>query len=625
MHVAYKTLIQRLDESVPEPSIIQALLEAAAAWKQDRSSDANHEHEELRALVTSLSAWVGAQGDACVFTPTGELEGWVEPSFALLSCLLGLDPAVDTVAAQNGILVPTIALLAADAGGSVTALQQCIDVVATLCLAETADKILKHLDAVPIVLGLLQRHSANLLLQEELITALALMAKRTRLRQVLAQCDAVAIVVHSLKYQPDYLLLYTAVCRFVRAFAVDAEQCNALLDSGGIDILLTTFKDAMMMDSAAMLSRSVSRADVGADVVASVWTCTTESQRVQRHLADRGFLPALAACLHAESEREGLHEAGLGIVRNMSRTPAFREAITQAGFISIAVGSMRAASSRRVGEVREACGFIGNLACEAHVRLQLAFSGAAPAIVDGLLKCREDKKVAKLALAALVNLTNCEKNRSALAADGRVATLLLDTARLYIGSESLLELAVGAMSHFSVNEDGAAQMLEAGAVDALLVFLMDGVASVPVVSKSMMALRRLYHCPSTSCMNSVSLVLQRLSEASGEDGVPQGILIIVNAMQTHDYDRSVVKETAQLMDLLSKREANVPILLKVAVRPLLRAMEIHRNDAALCDLIANLLANLPLEAEEGWDRNKDDHPSLVGTATSALVPAMSGA
>lgn len=642
MQEVYATLVEQLEQPTSEEAIVSTLQKAERLVSESPDAVSTLDPEDFRALVSKLSTWVGTRvktaavvptgsrvGPAMegvrVLTETGELQGWVQPAMALLSYFLGLDSAADTIATQKGVLLAAVALLAADAGDSLTTLSQCIEVLASLSLVESADKTLKSVGAVPILLSLLQRHASNRHVQQDIVTVLALMAKRTRLRQVLTQSGGVKIMVDLLREHGNNLPLTVAICRFLRSYVVDREQSVQICAHGGIDVLLEEFFDIMLAGEPP--PSELSPADVGADVLATIWACSTDCIEVQKVLPSE-FFSALLRSLTENENHSNLHEAAIGLVRNSSKNATFKEDIVKLEYPKVALEAMRKFGVTHLGLCREVCGFVGSLAAEGPLRAQLAELSAAPSVLDALShnSCYQDRKLAMLALGALVNLTNCERSRQQLAETEQAPANLLEATRVFIGNESILELAVGAISHLAIDGACALQLIEAGAVEAILVFLTECVENAGVVSKCLMALRRLYHGSiSSTDGDTVSPVAARLS---GDGDAVRGTEIIVEAVQAHEQDRGIVKEACQLLSLLGRRSVNVPVLLKVAVRPLLRAMEIHKSEDALCDLIANFLSTLPLEEEGDWDKCQDDPTRslmAVGADLSGAPVATAGA
>merc|ERR1719384_1542791 len=142
--------------------------------------------------------------------------------------------------------------------------------------------------------------------------------------------------------------------------------------------------------------------------------------------------------------------------------------------------------------MKEGCGGFGTLAADPEIRVQLGECGVLQVVLAALAGCtaHKDRKVAKLALGALLNLASCVPNRDILATTD-VVPILLNAARTFIQNENILEYAIGALSHLAVHEACNRQLVSAGAAHALLLFLDEHREDLQVVSKSLVALRRL--------------------------------------------------------------------------------------------------------------------------------------
>jgi len=247
--------------------------------------------------------------------------------------------------------------------------------------------------------------------------------------------------------------------------------------------------------------------------------------------------------------------------------------------------------------------------------------------VDTLGRCRvnDDRKVAKLALGALMNLSTNEANRDTLAKTEVVGTILL-AAQTFMHNEHILELAIGVISHLSVHHLCGRGLVEAGAVEALLNFLQDHKEDLQVVTKSLVALRRLEKTASSAGdQGAVSHPAAVRLLAAVTSSLLAHIQLLVEAMEAHVYDETVCKETALLFASLTKSQVSIGPLMTFAVVPCMKALELHQNDAPAADALGNLLALLPLEDDEQWSKGPDASPKttsevLQGFGVATQVP-----
>jgi hypothetical protein len=290
-----------------------------------------------------------------------------------------------------------------------------------------------------------------------------------------------------------------------------------------------------------------------------------------------------------------LHEAALGVLRNVSRDSTHLQDLIGMGFVAITIKAVRAFPESQV-LVKEACGFVGNLSRDPEIRGQLSDTGIIEEIFGALERCHNngDRKVAKLALGALSNLATAESNRDVLAKIG-VVPVLLEAARLFMGNENILEYAIGAISHLAVHDACNHQLFGAGTVEALLIFVGEHQDDLQVVSKSLIALRRLLkHSQAADGHRPNPAVASSITRAGLPDGA-RGVRLLVEALQAHVYDETVVKEVALLLAGLVGNPAVVPVVVEGAVPLCMKALDVHANDAPVADALASLLAQLPLE------------------------------
>lgn len=518
----------------------------------------------------------------------------------LLARFLGQDPALDNVAIQKGILTSTTALLGTHANDPLMA-KCCVEVLATLSVAESSDSILSRLNTIPMIVETVQKYRDNTSVLEDAITTLALMAKRTRHRRSLTQCKGVNVLVDVLKRSVGMPSLVVATSRFLSSFAVKEECCLIILNAGGIDALIAAFDGSAprLLPQRTPAGGADAVESMRASVAAALWVCSTDCPDAQAAIFSSGWISTVAASLKQAPDHAALWEPTLGVVRGLSRNSSYRDEVVRLGYISIAADAVRRFPNQ-TGLLKEACGVFGNLATDPKVRVHLGEAGVIQSVLHILSTCRahEDRKVAKLALGALSNLASCEENR-AVFAKLQPAPALLKSASIFIGNENILEYAIGAISHLSVHETCNHQLITAGAVEALLLFIGDHSEDRDVVSRAVVALRRLlkFSTPAQDGINPE--MLQKICTAGSADG-NRGVALLVQAFQAHDYDETVAKEIALLLTSLTRLPGLVPVLLAVAAQPCLKAMEVHQNEAGVSDALAGLLSRLPLEEDERW-------------------------
>jgi len=538
----------------------------------------------------------------------------------IISKLLGQDPATDNIAIQKGLLSSVTALLT-KRGRNVTMVRSCLEVLATLSVVENSDTIISRLGSVPVVIDLLKMHREKPAVLEDAITTLALMAKRTRHRRAISQSGGISELVEILKQYISTPSLVVAVCRFLSNFAVKEECCLTVLQNGGVEALISAFDQL----GGPGLQGGLDLADTRATVASAIWVCSMDCGEVQHTLLASGWVPSLAAVLKANPRHAGLHEATLGIVRGLCRHKSYREEIMTLGFIPAAIHAMKTFPDNLV-LLKEACGIFGNLATDPDIREKLGEMGILQQVVSALAKCHvhDERKVAKLALGALMNLSSCEANRNILATT-EVVPVILGAARNFMNNENILDYAIGVISHLAVQDSACQQLTEAGGVEALLLFLEEHPEDLQVVSRSLVALRRLLkHTLATGSQSAWAAVLTQIATAGQQEGA-SGIKLLIDTMQAHVYDETVVKEAALLLASLSKAQNNIPALMQLAVQPCMKALEVHQNDAPVADALGGLLGVLPLEDDDSFSKGESTPKTaeLMGIgATRPQMPAI---
>jgi len=363
--------------------------------------------------------------------------------------------------------------------------------------------------------------------------------------------------------EPELVL---AAARFISSFAVKEESCNALIQCGALPALLACFDD-------------LADPDLRATLLVAIEACAGDAE----HFLEAKWMPQLAKVLYSNPSHLQLHEAGLGVLRALSRIKTAVQEIASLGFVRIIIAAMQRFPNS-VAIQREASAIIGNLATDAALRLMLCKVGAVQQTVATLKNCpaAEDRKVAKLALGALANLAASEANREVMA-NCSAAAATLGVARTFLRNEHVLEYAILAISHLALHDGCAHQLLEAGALEALLLFLQEHGEDLLIASKSLVALGRLLRSDDVEAVSFVA--------CSG----CQGASLLLETLKAHIYDDVVVREASKLLTILCSLPGVPEGLLSPASEPCLKALKLHQNEQSASDALVSLLANLPLE------------------------------
>lgn len=586
---------QTQQESVNAGSLIVHLSQVEANVNASPSMDRGAAQQ----LIAVISSWLrdhqDFQGEFCISL-----------MFSILAKLLGQDTINDGIAIQKGLLSTTTTALQRQSHDE-KRMRSCLEILAALTAMEGSDQILNRLGTVSALTKLLQGYTNNEAVLEDTLTTLAIMAKRTRHRRALMQKENLQPTMDALKRCLGARASSSlAACRFISNFAVKDECRMAVWHHGGIDALCSVFEAS---GTAARRQSS----DVCAALTSALWACATDCTQVQQELMASGWPPYLATALQTSPDHVGLHEAAFGVVRCLSHNRQHQQEIVALGFVEAVTAAMRRFPDNQVIR-KEGCGIFGNLATDADIRVQLGQKGVLEVIVAALDGCQgyDDRKVAKLAMGAIMNLATCEPNREILAQIQAVPSLLA-AARAFVTNESILEYAVGALSHLTMHDVSNQQLIDIGAVEALMLVCSEHCDDLQLATKSLVALRRMYkHAVHAALPGAGFAVLEQIACAGSSDA-SRGVMVIHDAMREHIYDGVVVKEAALLLAGISKLPAQTSTLISVVYPTSMKALGLHQSDAPVADALACFMAELPLEEEEDWD--------LTGTLSEHGLPA----
>lgn len=608
-----------LEAGVPVDQVSPVLTQADALLETVRPGELGF----LQNIVSALCSWLRAN-ELTPSAPGTGAPAQVAPlcrALGLVAKALMQDAGSEGVAIRKGILSSASVLLQRHSRHpSMT--RSCLEVFATLSAVGDSDVIMTRLKVVPAILELLVEHRDDPEVLEDAVTALALLARRTRHRRSLTQGGGVAAVIGFLNetWLSRASALVVAACRFLSNFAVKEECCLVVHQKGGILSLMVAF--AACVDRG--LDELLSPVDARTALLSAIRTCSSDCGEVQNAVFEvPGWLELLAKVLQDNPDNDSLLQAAIGIVREASRHAVYREEVIGLGFVHTAVVAMRQFPGNHA-LLKEACGFFGNLATDPELRIMLGegrveqrgFFGnkstplekrimlgegaVLQEVVGALARCRgaADRKVAKLALGALSNLASCEGNREKLVVFDCVP-VILGAARIFMSNVCILEYALGAISHLTMHDLGNRQLVQGGVVEALLLFTQEHREDLHIVARSLAALRRLLRI--SSPVHKLA-VCREVITAGRSDGA-FGIQVIVEALQCHVYDEDVVREAALVLGVLAGDSFAESALMAFAVQPCVKAMELHQRDAPVCDALAEFVAQLPLEFDEQWSQD----------------------
>lgn len=520
----------------------------------------------------------------------------------ILVRLVSQDSSIEGIAVQKGLLSSCTGLLS-HCVPDTAIIRSSLELVAMLSVVDGTDSIISRLGTVGFIIELLHHHQDNSSVLEDAATALAILVKRTRHRRAVTQTGGMRVLVDILKRRVSDTPLIVAISRFIASFCVKEECALTVVQTGGLEALTAAFQGTAPQ-------ASVATADARASVASAILACVADCSEAQRALSASGWLSSLRDAMQAYPDHLLLYEAGIGIVRSMSRRPEDRQEIVKLGFISLIIRAMRS-FGRSIVLLKEACGAFGNVAMDPELCALLGKLGAIQEVVTALSRCstEEDRKVSKLGLGALWNLATCSENLDILA-QVEAPAVLLSVTQLFMHNENILDYAIGAISHLAVNRGCNKQLLEAGAAEALLLFLAEHREDLMVVSKTLVALRRLAECAETS-------IFGQLLTAGHQDGY-RGLALIVEAMQVHVYDETVVKEAALFLTGFCESPEVAQFVAALATQPCHKALDLHQQETVVADALVGLLSLFPME-EEGVSVAKPE-PNVKASSLLTRTP-----
>jgi hypothetical protein len=450
-------LLRELEESQTGEVTTAVLFEYLVGAAQDTAErDSNARGQ----AVSQILGWLRARDDfADVIC--------IRMLFQLLAKLIPGDVSVEQVAMSRGGITTSTATLRKHMRDPYV-VRSCCEVLASLSTVKDADQTLARSDTPLVILEAMEVHVVAKEVLEDCLTCLAVMTERTRIKRQIAKSKGMLQIVTLLKRSLRAGPLVTAICRFICAYCTKDEYRADVTSHGGAEALIAAFDTQTVVEVRANISHAL-------------LAVLTDESSVQEAIMGMQWLVSLSAVVQQHPEHEGLHAAAIGIVRAMSKNPKYREEIIQLDFVAITSHALTTFTS--VDLVKDACGLVGNLAhTDDETRASLGSEEIVQQVARVLATCttHEHRKVAKLAIGALMNLVANEKNRDVLVESCDICVTLLNVTRVYLDNEFVLEATIGLIGRVVSHPRGLSELLRAGGVEALLLFLETNRTDLPV-------------------------------------------------------------------------------------------------------------------------------------------------
>mmetsp|Transcript_9110 Transcript_9110/g.20266 ORF Transcript_9110/g.20266 Transcript_9110/m.20266 type:complete len:628 (+) Transcript_9110:84-1967(+) len=594
LHILQAEQTLQKEETAVEIDVLQSLASSLCIWLRT-----NEEKLELRSVLAVLR---------------------------LITKIIGKDPATDSQFLQSGLVTSITSLLRREtnsplAGSDTRLVRALLEVLACIGVVEESDSLINKAGTVASVVTLLDKKQGALDILEDGLTCLALLAKRTRHRRSLQAESRLPILLEAVKAQQDVPAVLIALCRFFKAFSIKEDCCVALLHSGGMDILLATFKKLRSTPNSlpkGNLSEESQKKqlELWVAVLVAIWSVSCDATEVQMSLWEGGFFASLVSLLQEQPEHGDIVEACLGIARSPCKLTSLREEIISMGFLQLSIDNLRR-WPQHMGVQKEACGIIGNLAVDEEIRKRIGKTGAIEEVVNALSRCSsmEDRKTAKLACGALVNLASSSDNREILS-NTDVVRVLLYTMQLYITNENVLEYGIIMISHLAVQQACNEKLFEAGAVSALFLFCHQHSEDINLLSRSLAALRHIArYCGGLEDELATVAMLNHIAHAGQEEGF-NGLQLMVRMMQMHQYETVIIRECSLLFTGMTRDKACINALMEITMKTCTKALEIHKGDEATATALVEFLAQLPVEDKDDFEAATAS-PMSLGDAWSS--------
>jgi len=529
---------------VTAPSEISALLMDECNKKELRPDD-----------LTAFYGWMRTNED---LGPQSEILVW-----GIVDRLVGQNKDEDERVVQTGILSRLTDLLTRETNHDHLIpledshlLKICFRVLGTLGTVPHSDEVLKRADTVGAIFALCRKidkqDSPKKLLLEEAITCLALMAPRSRHKQKIITHSGVPFILNLLKKHSSQFdcAILVACCRFITKFAEKEQHAVLIFQNDGIDALLGVFIMACHgFHSSESDTRYCDKQGQYREVIiaacTALWVCCVENEDIQDLLGRSGFVIDLATIMKLETPI--CPEPCFGILRRIAKLTAVESEIEALDLVKDSVLKHgfkieRDSSGQICGKVKEVIGFVGNIASSEAGREALVSTCAVKGTVEALDACCEsgdvDRKTAKIALAALVNLTVSKKICEQAFLKTDICTILLQTMKTFGHNTNVLEQAMNLLSHLAADSFCCRKLLDGGAGEAILCYLTEHQQDLFMNKRCVLALRRML-------ATSPEAIHSLLVDSSNE-----GLQRVLNITKRHVYDQTVAQELVLLLEAL---------------------------------------------------------------------------
>jgi len=534
-------------EDVSRESEIQTLLAVECRQQEMKAED-----------LTALYGWMRQQKN---MDSRSEIHVW-----SIIDRLVGQNKDVDERVVRTGIITLVTDVLVRETNKDYRTavednsplLRSCFRILGTLGTVAHSDEILKKADTIGVILAsckkiIQQGDGSRTSLLEEAITCLALLAPRARHKQKIVAHNGVPFILQLLKEQTTNFdcAILVACCRFVTKFAEKGQDALRIMQHEGIPTLIALFimaTDKFLPNAQSDPSMADAKEQYREVLVASctaLWTCCIVNEDIQDSIIKSGFIYHLARLM--TSEKSICPEPCFGILRRIAKVADVERDILSLDFANDRVLRQgfhleRDINGQICGKVKEVIGFVGNLATTEAGREAILGTQAVWGTVKAIEACCKtgdiDRKTAKIALAALVNLTVSRRICEDAYTNTNICAVLLESMKTFGHNANVLEQAMGVLSHLATEPQCCRQLIKGGAGEAILCYLTEHQQDLFMNKRCILALRRML----ATCPEQVHSLLV--------DGANEGLQRVLTATRRHIYDSTVAQELVLLLEAL---------------------------------------------------------------------------
>ena len=404
------------------------------------------------------------------------------------------------------------------------------------------------------------------------------------------------------------------VCEALRKHANDLDAASKMIKLGGLDIIAAAMK---MHEGVPMV-----QAEAIGTIADLVWIDAEHGGRV----AELGFIDLIASAMELHGTHPKINKLGCGFFRTCSYDKVNADRVKKIGMVAVTAAMKR--NPRKCDVLKEGSVFLQNMlvvypdlarAVIKRQRGEVEDNGIVPILVDALKNNGKDAKLHEAVCGVLSNVALIESGKSAIIKAGVIPVLMrvLKNASVISGEIALKRTLLSFLTLLATDDKANIQTMLPDLRDGGLEDTLSIIKQHPKDSPLLVA-----------AFEFLKAITEHNEEIADEIARSGAVKLIVSAMQKHaGFDQIQIASCA----LLSVVKHDGSKSSTSAAKRVIDAIETHEDDPSVLEEACHALYNLatcasnvvPLikskDVRETLTKIKEGHPEEIGEIVDEVL------